>query len=120
MQAYRYALELDLTRIPTRVQLGWVLVMTNRFTEAIEEYETVLQNGPHCEAHFNIALAHMLRGDNKAARSTYAAGIQKYGRATAEELGVPQRLQRLIGLDIRAAEARDIIRSFWPERVEPQ
>ena len=120
VQAYRYALEFDLTRIPTRVQLGWVLVMTNRFTEAIEEYETVLQNGPHSEAHFNIALAHMLRGDNKAARSTYAAGIQKYGRATAEELGVPQRLQRLIGLDIRAAEARDIIRSFWPERVEPQ
>ena len=120
VQAYRYALEFDLTRIPTRVQLGWVLVMTNRFTEAIEEYETVLQSGPHLEAHFNIALAHMLRGDNKAARSTYAAGIQKYGRATAEELGVPQRLQRLIGLDIRAAEARDLIRSFWPERVEPQ
>ena len=120
MQAYRYALEFDLTRIPTRVQLGWALVMTNRFTDAIEEYETVLQNGPHCEAHFNIALAHMLRGDNKAARAMYAAGIQKYGRATAEELGVPQRLQRLIGLNIRAAEARDLIRSIWPERAEPQ
>lgn len=120
IEAYRYGLEFDPDRMDTRVWLGWVLVMTNRFTEAIAEYEILLQNGPHGEAHFNQAFAYLLRGNSDQARTAYAVGMERYGLAMAEKLGVLYHLQRLVALDVRVNEARHIIRSYWPERVDMQ
>lgn len=118
IQAYRDALAFDFARIDTRIRLSWVLIMTHRFTEAISECEILLRNGPHGEAHFNLALAYLLRGDSGDARATYAAGLEQYGRATAEKLGALYQLQRLVALGVRVDEARQIIRSHWPERAE--
>ena len=117
IEAYRSALQYDSDRIDTRVRLGWVLVMTDRFAQAIAECETVLQRVPHGEAHFNLGLAHMLRGDSGDSRAAYAAAMERHGRDEAEKLGVLHRLQRLVTLDIRAAAARDIINTYWPENA---
>ena len=117
IEAYRSALQYDSARIDTRVRLGWVLVMTDRFAQAIAECETVLQQVPHSAAHFNLGLAHMLRGDSGDSRAAYAAAMERHGRDEAERLGVLHRLQRLVTLDIRAAEARGMMNTYWPENA---
>ncbi|MGY8827091.1 MAG: tetratricopeptide repeat protein [Candidatus Latescibacterota bacterium] len=119
IDAYRQVLEFHPERMDVRADLGWVLFLTNRFTQAIAEYKSVLQQGPHSETHFNLALAYLMRGDVDSTRAAYATGIEKYGRSSAEKLEVLQHLQRLASLNIQAEEAHHIIRTYWPEKAVP-
>ncbi len=119
IQAYRQALNYHPARIECRVRLASVLLMTNRFTEAIAEYERALESEPNGEAHFNLALAYLLQGGIDDAQATYAAGLERYGRAAAEKLGVLRRLRHLVSLGIAADGARHIIGRHWPEGALP-
>jgi tetratricopeptide (TPR) repeat protein len=109
------ALRFDAKRQETRLLLGWTYFMTNRFTDAIATYRTVLTQGPDSEAYFNIGLAHMALGDTATATKIYADGIAQWGREQAETARARSNLERLISFGIQTGTARDLILRHFPD-----
>jgi len=54
-----------------------------------------------------------VRGDIEAARSAYAQAIAQGGAARAERMGGVADLEKLIAGNTRAAEAREILDTYW-------
>jgi tetratricopeptide (TPR) repeat protein len=115
MAAYRQALEIDGQNAVARVNLGWLLYLEGHWQEAIDQYQVALSLGPSSHALFNLGLAYLVQGRVQAARQTYARAVAEFGAREAEIIGAVSDLKELIDKDLCAAEAQDILETYWPD-----
>ena len=113
IRAYRKALEKNERDFTARTNLGWCYFLKEMPDEAISAYRFVLARQFNSSAQFNLGLAYLLKGDIDAARATYAAGVARVGVTQGEKTGAVDNLNYLISRNIRTAEAKEILTTFW-------
>jgi TolB-like protein/DNA-binding winged helix-turn-helix (wHTH) protein/tetratricopeptide (TPR) repeat protein len=78
----REALKLDPYSLPARWSLAEVLIAARRYEEAVAELRAALTLNPaYSNAHFGIAIASFLAGDERQAWSAYRSGLGSQGVA---------------------------------------
>ncbi len=112
-QAYGRALQLDGQHVAARVNWGWCLYLQSNFDGAIEAYRSALARAPNIQAHFNMGLAYLAKGDLSQARAIYAEGIAQYGVEPALAIGAADDLRALVGRGVQTATAEEILRRYW-------
>lgn len=96
--------------------LGENLQAVGQLEEAIDAYHQALEKDESfVAAQFRLGMAHLQKGDVAAARAVYAEGIRKFGAAEGERTGAVADLSNLVAQGLQAAEARDLLSTYWPE-----
>jgi len=95
-------------------QMGVTLCELGKNEAAIKAFLKALEkDGQNLQARLKLGLGYLVRGDIEAARSAYAQAIAQGGAARAERMGGVADLEKLIAGNTRAAEAREILDTYW-------
>ena len=96
-----------------RLELARSLTLDDKRAEAIEQYQMLLETNASAEVHFELALMYLHGGDRVAGRKQFASGVEQYGLATAERLGVEGQLRELTERQ-PASAAAELLARYWP------
>ena len=97
-----------------RLELARSLALDDKRVEAIQQYQMLLEANASAEVHFELALMYLLhKSDRVAGRKQFELGIEQYGLATAELLGVENRLRKLTDRQ-PASAAAELLERYWP------
>jgi tetratricopeptide (TPR) repeat protein len=113
--AYRKALVLDPDAVSARVNLGWDLFIGGSYDGAVTEYLLALETEANSTAQFRLGLAYLAKGDVANARAAYSRGVAVHGADEGRRVGAADDLQRLASLGKHAAEAREILETYWSD-----
>ena len=97
-----------------RLELARSLTLDDKLVEAIEQYQVLLQTSASAEVYFELALLYLRKGDRVAGRKQFESGVERYGLAAAEDLGVDSRL-RALNERQSASVAAELLERYWPE-----
>jgi len=120
VRALRMALELEPDNLSARLDLAWNLSLQGDLAGAIDEYLLVLERGPNRQAQFSLGLVYLVQGDMQKARAAYARGVEEFGAEEGIRVGAVKNLKHVISLGMRAAEAREILATYWPDALLPK
>ncbi len=87
MLAYKRAIAEDNTNIKARTNIGWIHYVQNRFDDAIQVFQKVLDREPQSVAGYNLGLAYLARQDFEEAKEAYAKAVSLYGADEARRIG---------------------------------
>ena len=115
MLAYKRAIAEDDTNIEARTNIGWIHYVQNRFDDAIQVYQKVLDREPQSVAGYNLGLAYLAREDFEEAKEAYAKAVSLYGADEARRIGAVDDLRILIDSNVGVPAGNDIMDAYWPE-----
>ncbi|MDP6699209.1 MAG: tetratricopeptide repeat protein [Candidatus Latescibacteria bacterium] len=96
-----------------RLELARSLTLDDKRAEAIQQYQMLLETNASAEVYFELALMYLHRGDRVAGRRQFALGVELFGLATAERLGVEGQLRELTERQ-PASAAAELLERYWP------
>ena len=96
-----------------RLELARSLTLDDKRAEAIQQYQMLLETNASAEVHFELALMYLHGGDRVAGRKQFALGVEQYGLATAERLGIEGQLRELTERQ-PASAAAELLERYWP------